>query len=546
MYNNYAISLPVSEIFVVSKISIINNSTFRNNTAYNKQYVMNQLSSCTDLCFFSDSYKQFLQQSESSLNINAIPYSFQTVSSSLIIQNDTLISSQPYLINAYLSVITFDNTQISTISSDNYVIKISTSNITITDTQMSDLYSTDTNGILIFLISDSEMIMTNLAYSNSFMKLIRVHNSKCMISDSMITNIDTSNSNLISFYSSKDTVITNTVINNITSSNSKIIDISYSTVSTISNVTINEVYTTVFRMTGSTLSNAIMLQFFNVTQAISITQTNLTIRDSNFTRCGGDIAYGGAIDLIDSVMLVNNSEFVSNSAQSGAAISLRCSSISACTIDIMNSNFKQNQASTQGGAIYYNFVRPSMARNIFMSNTAGYGDKIASYAVRIVQVGSMDQNIVLDGAASGIDIVTSPTSTNQSSLNLALVDFDDQIMNLVSTSNIKIVGVDSNTEVIGISEVRATEGMSNFTDVSFINFPGAENVKFMASSLEIDQNKAQHYVFPTDNSISVTFRYCKPGEFIDNNGTICTKCSAGTFSFKWNSTRCTQCMNNAV
>ena len=109
-----------------------------------------------------------------------------------------------------------------------------------------------------------------------------------------------------------------------------------------------------------------------------------------------------------------------------------------------------------------------------------------------------------------------------------------------------MIGLYSNSTLTGISEIRVTEGMSNFTDVSFINFPGAENVTFMASSAEIDQNKVQHFTLPTDNSISVTFRYCKPGEIITNDGTTCSECSAGTYSFEWNSTECIQCMDNAV
>ena len=509
--------------------------------------MLDQLSTCTDLCFFSDDYKQFLHQSQSSLDINAIPYSVQTVSSSLIIQNNTLINSQPYFINAYLSTITLNNVDISNIISDSNVIEISTSNITITNTEFSSIYNNNSNGLVIFLTSDSQMTMTNVTYSDSFMKMIRVYDSKFMISDSVITNIDAMNSDLISVYSSEDTSIMNTMISNITSSNSRIIDVSYSTISSINNVTINEVYTTIFRMTGSTLNNVVMLKFFNVSQAISMTQTNLTIQDSNFTQCGRDsIVYGGAIDLIDSTISVNSSHFISNYAQSGAAISLRCSTISACNIDIMNNNFEQNQASTQGGAIYYNFVRPSLVGNTFVSNDAVYGENIASYAVRIVQIGQESNNIVLDGVASGRELINSPTSNNQSRIELTLVDYDDQVMNLVNSSNIKIVSTNDSTQAIGTSEVRAIEGKSSFENIGFIDYPGAQNTTFMASSTEIDQNKVQHIALSTDNSITVTFRYCKPGEFINNNGTTCEECSAGTYSFKWNSTQCTQCMDNAV
>ena len=47
--NNYALSLPVAELFIVSRVSVINNSTFRDNTAYSKQYILDQVSSCTNL-----------------------------------------------------------------------------------------------------------------------------------------------------------------------------------------------------------------------------------------------------------------------------------------------------------------------------------------------------------------------------------------------------------------------------------------------------------------------------------------------------------------
>ena len=41
--DNYALSLPVAEIFIASQASIINNSTFKNNIAYTKEYILNEL-----------------------------------------------------------------------------------------------------------------------------------------------------------------------------------------------------------------------------------------------------------------------------------------------------------------------------------------------------------------------------------------------------------------------------------------------------------------------------------------------------------------------
>ena len=49
VYNNYALSLPVAELFIVNTESIVGNCTFRDNTAYSKQYILYQVSNCTNL-----------------------------------------------------------------------------------------------------------------------------------------------------------------------------------------------------------------------------------------------------------------------------------------------------------------------------------------------------------------------------------------------------------------------------------------------------------------------------------------------------------------
>ena len=57
--------------------------------------------------------------------------------------------------------------------------------------------------------------------------------------------------------------------------------------------------------------------------------------------------------------------------------------------------------------------------------------------------------------------------------------------------------------------------------------------------------KYQNFSLPTDNSISVSFRFCKPGEEISIDSTW-KQCSAGTYSLNWNSTQCMPCIENSV
>ena len=275
-----------------------------------------------------------------------------------------------------------------------------------------------------------------------------------------------------------------------------------------------------------------------------MSNSNITIFDSNFAYCGtDDIAYGGAIDMVDSFVTINNTVFDWNIAHSGAAIAFRCTTNNSWAIQLHDNNFTNNAASIQGGAIYYNFVRPNMDNNTFYDNEAEYGQNIASYAVRIVEVDKINQDIVLEGVASGITLTESPLSDGQDLLNLALVDYDDQLMILIDSSTIKITAIEDGTSLIGITEVKASNGVSKFEDIGFVFRPGSTNVNYQVSSSEIDQRKLQDIEYLINNNISVSFRFWKPGEFMTDDFR-CIVCSAGTYSLTWNSTKCNQCLEN--
>ena len=87
--------------------------------------------------------------------------------------------------------------------------------------------------------------------------------------------------------------------------------------------------------------------------------------------------------------------------------------------------------------------------------------------------------------------------------------------------------------------------VSVFEDIGFTYMPGATNKQYMASSSEIDEAKLQDTQFPINNNISVNFRFWKPSEIMANNSR-CSLCSVGTYSLFWNSTQCSQRLENAV
>ena len=135
-----------------------------------------------------------------------------------------------------------------------------------------------------------------------------------------------------------------------------------------------------------------------------------------------------------------------------------------------------------------------------------YGNNLASYPVRVVFNDSINDTMRLKDVVSGI--------TYPDTINLTIVDLDNQVMNLLNYGQIKIIGVTDGALVRGIDSSRLNNGIAQFESIQFVHRPGQSNTIYRAVSYLIDSNKVKYLDLPTDNTISVSFRYCQPGEVI--------------------------------
>ena len=127
-------------------------------------------------------------------------------------------------------------------------------------------------------------------------------------------------------------------------------------------------------------------------------------------------------------------------------------------------------------------------------------------------------------------------------------------MNLESTNTIKISGVDVSSQITGANFAKLTNGSGSFDSLSLAHAPGAEMIEFELYSLAIDESKvinglnltAQLYSDYYYSAIFVDFRYWEPGETSADNDTIWQICAYATYSFNWNSSECTTCMDDAT
>ena len=247
--------------------------------------------------------------------------------------------------------------------------------------------------------------------------------------------------------------ILNSTIKNITSTDksaifyltSKIycIDILESSLLNINKVDVSEVNQLVLLMSVSTISSMIKVNISNWTKGIELTQmSTISIYDSTFVNLGSAELYKGAgLQIEDSNLTISKSSFENNSAQNGGVIYLSWKLKFFCSYNISLSSFKNNSAIYQGGAIYYDLYRPGLSENIFEGNSAGYGPNIASYPIKINIRNSNSDFIKLFDVGSGVKY--------SNSLELALVDYDNQANNLDNSSVITIKSTRSNTSVFG-------------------------------------------------------------------------------------------------
>ena len=108
------------------------------------------------------------------------------------------------------------------------------------------------------------------------------------------------------------------------------------------------------------------------------------LTNSNFSRCGLEtVSSGGALEIIDSSVSVQNLSFTYNTANTEGAMSIECTNYQNCHNQIHNNVFSMNSAIIKGVAISYDFRRPNFLDNSYIDNQALYGSNIASYAIRI-------------------------------------------------------------------------------------------------------------------------------------------------------------------
>ena len=220
---------------------------------------------------------------------------------------------------------------------------------------------------------------------------------------------------------------------------------------------------------------------------------------------------------------------------------INCYYLSPCTNSITNSNLINNVALQNGGGISYNSYQPNLNNNVFQNNSATFRPNMANYPVKLMMVaenGTLVNLTKIDGLPSGLKI--------ESTFKIAIVNNEEQIMTNDNKNAVKILLIDTGTDVKGQSTVVVNKGVATFSSTIFVGLPGKKNVRYIIKSYAINYN-ALKYVDPeysTEQVLIVSFRWWKPGEYQYQNTWIAW--GAGSYSVIWNSTQWFNWPNNAA
>ena len=536
IYNNYAINNPVGEILDSANLWIISNVTVYGNQALTVSDISTEFIIKWNYLWFVTSNFISYTNTNNLLIASVLDTSLvQLILSSLSIQDGSSIKNQDILFNIFLSALSISNSQLLNLKSN---IQMSSSNLTIENTQITNV--TNIAGTdFIFANLDSILTVNSSSFSNSSSSFMNLRSSQVMISNLTLTNV-ASPSLLSQIVSSTKAEMSSINVVNWTASNGIFFDFETSSNLSLSGFAGSQVDIWFVKILNSNITQIDSFAINRVLQPLVVKSSIINmISNSNFTNSGSSaLKAGGAISMSDSKISVTNSRFLNNKAISGGAISFECTSIVSCNLNINATTFSSNYATSQGGAIYYNFNRPIVIKTTFINNTADYGPDFASYAIRIIMNGNSSAQMTFDNIASGVQY--------DQEVKLSLVDYDNQTMSLISINQITINPVNKTVvSMKGTNSGLLRNGVATFNNLIFNTQSGSTNIQFIASSKAINSVKVKEvYGSVSNNLISVNFRFCKPGE-IQLSDNTCSTWAPGTFSLDWNSTECQPCPSNA-
>ena len=276
---------------------------------------------CVNLCFLPDTIKDLFEESQAYyVDHGESPMLFQLVQASLIFTNESKIHSQDSLINSFLSTLIFENSSLYDMAISEVSIKTVQSTLEFNGMTVHNI-TNSANKQFILANLDSDFKINDVQYSDSNSIMFSLRFSKMSVNNLTFINIVDTHY-LFSLFSARSAQISNFKATNSTSQLQNLIDVRYSTGVVFSNFTLANINSTVISVSNSNITEMSGMDIQNSLKAFYIVKSKVTmIRDSVFRHNGReDSITGGAFQLYNSDVSIQNTSFRNNVADTGAGI----------------------------------------------------------------------------------------------------------------------------------------------------------------------------------------------------------------------------------
>ena len=460
-----------------------------------------------------------------------------------------------------------------------------------------------------FFIQNSYFYMFNVIFQDqdfnylTFIKLTSIK-SNISLQDCQIRNMIFDRNKAFLYISNSILYIDRTLSensNNIISSSKSSI---YITLSIFSNFTCNLTQSDPFFSFIDSSTVLIFDSFFlNLIQSASImaftgSKLNETVNIFNcsFLESACKNCMGGAISISKAKININGSTFYQIKAIHGGAIYMHCEieDFEFCGFNLTYNNFIANQAEKGGGAFKWQMKKPFYSNNIFLNNTAKYGEKYASFFCRMgLQVmdeypTQMTSDTFSHNASALIFLYNVSTGRILSETpRIYPLDSYNQIILEKLNSTIQIQLLENNTDFIKDLHIDAFEDNLVINDPFYYNTQES-NKSIIYGDIILAQTADLYYEskfltvispptsliyikFTSDNltkypkelyngikssneivalqdyyiMLPIYIKQCETGEIYDFIQKICIQCPIGYFSLEPKSNTCYLCQDHA-
>lgn len=260
------------------------------------------------------------------------------------------------------------------------------------------------------------------------------------------------------------------------------------------------------------------------TNAFSIIYSSFTLSKS---------AYGGAIYISDSSLIVDQCNFYINQATNtflsgeGGSVYI-IQSESEYEVNITNCLFRECSADNSGGGIQWYGKQPSLVNNTYLLNSAVYGENFASFPYKLALYESRQMK----------SFMVAPGQKYESDIVVYVEDHHDQVVTNNNSTLISLSAADISYSISGSTTTFTLRGTANLSNFIVYGLPGSFAQFFIRTSSNLQTG-------PVD-SLDLTFevRDCIVGEEkqLEN---LCFLCEVNSFNLKAG-TLCLSCPNGAV